>query len=307
MDAETWHNLAILSLRIGSTPLEAFFRWLYPTKPNPVTIAGITFPNKVGLAAGFDKNAVAFKALSALGFGHIEVGTITKLPHAGNPRPRIFKMQNQTLVNSMGLPNCGSTQAVENIQEHKVKGFILGVSVAKTQAEGAEEYPLLVGRFSGLVDYITINISCPNILGTTGFLRDVHEFKRLLKLCVYQKELLGGLRPTPLFVKLPGNLNLSYAGTTVKIIEDCGIDGIIATNSYATSKGGMSGGRLLPQSLRVFKAVRRCSKLPLIGCGGILSVEDGRRYIEEGADLVQIYSGFIFRGPSFPSKLVNNI
>ena len=295
MDAEIWHKLAIAGLRVPGA--DKILKKLYPVKLDPPnTIAGLTFPNRIGLAAGFDKNGVAGKALAALGFGHIEFGTVTKQKQLGNPKPRITKTPYRTIFNNMGMPNCGYEKFHKNLLANYPDHCIVGVSIAGKEIS---DFTTMINDFYGLAHYITINLSCPNVENQPD------QFIPILKACQLYRDNKPAFK-TPLFVKLPGNIELATIERTVKSIADCGMNGFIATNSHPSRNGAESGRKIKNKSLAVVAAVKAHTPLPVVGCGGILSVSDAKDYFNAGAELVQIYSGLVFNGPSFPSKLVNS-
>lgn len=282
---------------------------------------GLHFPNEVGLAAGLDKNADYFEALGALGFGFIEVGTITPLPQPGNEKPRMFRLEEQNaIINRMGFNNKGVDYLVGRIANRKYKG-ILGVNIGKNLAtplsSAHEDYLICMQKVYAHADYITVNISSPNTPG----LRDLQlgESLHLLlsTLKTAQKELSQKSgRYVPLAVKIAPDMAMedidAFADTAIKHK----IDGIIAGNttasrdrvansSHATQAGGLSGGPLTLKAREVIArlAQRLHGEIPVIGCGGILCSEDALAHRDSGAALLQIYTGLIYEGP----QLINEI
>ncbi len=272
---------------------------------------GLEFPNVVGLAAGYDKDARAWRGLAALGFGHIEVGTVTLQPQAGNPRPRIFRLPaDRALINRMGFPSEGAEAVAARLAGRRPGGLVLGVSIGPNgfgEAEqAARDYEQLIDRFAPLADYLAINVSSPNTPGLRT-LETGADLKELLQRIVARRDRQAAATgaPTPLVVKLSPDIGSDDLTTTIDSIESAGIDGIVVTNTTTdrpgvttTESGGLSGAPLTPLSLRVLQEVRDLTALPLIASGGIMSMTDARVRLEAGAALVQIYTGFVYQGPT---------
>ena len=324
LDAEVSHDLALSSLsyvnRLGFNP----FRSDLPE--NNINIMGIDFPNRVGLAAGLDKNGDYIDALGKLGFGFIEIGTITPVAQPGNPKPRLFRLQeDDAIINRMGFNNKGVAYLVEQAKQRQFKG-ILGINIGKNKATPSEAAILDYERCLTLVypyaDYITVNISSPNTPGLRAlqFGRAFDELLTALK--AKQAELHEKHKKyVPLAVKIAPDMQEDELTTVADTLVEVGIDAIIATNTtvsrdglqskYAKETGGLSGKPVFDRSTKVIeilanhlKARGLADKLPIIGVGGIASGEQALEKIKAGASLVQIYTGFIYRGPDLVKEAV---
>ena len=276
----------------------------------PFNLMGISFPNRVGLAAGFDKNGDGIDGLGALGFGFIEIGTITPKPQPGNPKPRLFRLvDEQALVNRMGFNNCGMEQALVNLRTRKYTG-IVGVNIGKNattpMAHAADDYLTGLAQFYPHADYLAINISSPNTAGLRE-LQSPEKLPALLEgLCHRADELSRTHRKhTPIVLKISPDNNDAQLTQICRRIADYPIDGVIATNTTecrddvktaAAQPGGISGKPLLARSHHAIALIR--SHLPdttaIIGVGGIMSGEDAQATIAAGADVVQLYTGIIY-------------
>ncbi len=289
----------------------------------PTKVMGLTFPNKVGLAAGLDKNAAHVSALGKMGFGFIEVGTVTPRPQAGNPQPRLFRLpEQQAIINRMGFNNDGVEQLVQNVQQAKYSG-ILGINIGKnkdTPNENAvDDYLICLEKVYPYADYVTINISSPNTQG----LRDLQhedELKQLLDQLKFAQtqltEKTGHYRP--IAVKIAPDLSDEAVIAIGQTIKNAGMDGVIATNTtidktvvaklqHGSEEGGLSGQPVRDQSTQVIRLLADSlnGELPIIGVGGILSAEDAREKLQAGASLVQVYTGLIYKGFDLVSELKN--
>ncbi len=288
---------------------------------NPVKLLGIEFPNHIGLAAGFDKNADAVNGLSALGFGFIEVGTTTPKPQIGNPKPRLFRLnKNQAIINRMGFNNKGVDYLVKQIEKNK-PNCILGINIGKNKdtpnEKALDDYIYCFKKVAHLADYVTINISSPN----TVDLRQLQESKNLMKLLKALKKAQLDLEKntnkyTPIVVKIAPDQDIKATKEIAENIKNSEIDGIICTNTtigknnlkkekHQHETGGLSGKPLLSRSNEIIKAVREAvgADFPIIGVGGILTDEDAMSKITAGANLVQVYTGFVYQG----SQLIKDI
>ncbi|GAB3091627.1 quinone-dependent dihydroorotate dehydrogenase [Aestuariicella hydrocarbonica] len=319
LDPETAHELTIDMLGAGER-LGLIRPFIKPVPNNPVEVMGITFPNPVGLAAGLDKNGDCFNALGQLGFGFVEIGTITPRPQPGNPRPRLFRLPEfQGIINRMGFNNKGVEHLVEQVKRRRFSG-VLGINIGKnfdTPVEkAADDYRLCMQAVYEYADYITVNISSPNTPG----LRDL-QFGDSLKslLSEVKKEQLGleslHGRYVPIAVKIAPDMDTVAIQQVAEVLLASGLDGVIATNTtisrdgveaspVAQEAGGLSGKPVRAKSTEVIRTLAEAleGKLPIIGVGGILSGRDAAEKIEAGASLVQIYSGFIYRGPELISE-----
>jgi dihydroorotate dehydrogenase len=329
LPAESAHHLAFGALRVahavpGVRPwMRARFAAHDPALA--VTALGLAFPNPILLAAGFDKNADGFEALGSLGFGAIEVGTITGQPQPGNPRPRLFRLPaDRALLNRMGFNNCGSERAAQRLQAPR-RG-IVGVNIGKTKLvpdeHAVEDYVLSAERLGKLADYLVVNVSSPNTPG----LRDLQAASRLEPLLAAVRDTLdrvcAGKRP-PLLVKIAPDLAdpeiLEVADLAVRL----GLEGIVATNTTisraglrtpaarveALGNGGVSGEPLRSRARAVLELLRDRvgSRLTLVAAGGIATVDDAWERLRAGASLLQVYTGFIYEGPELPSRLAQGL
>lgn len=297
-------------------PLAALLEWLTSAPLQPVQVAGLSFPNPVGLAAGYDKDGVAVNGLAALGFGHIEIGTVTPQPQPGNPRPRVFRLpEDQAVINRMGFPSAGADALARRLTRLKrPRQTLLGVNIGKNKATPNEQavfdYLTLLERFSGLADYLAVNISSPNTVG----LRDLQaraELERLLGALRDQRAALE-TPPVPIFVKLAPDLTPAELENALDVIVGCEMDGVILTNTtvarpelrsaWRGERGGLSGAPLRgPSEQMLAQAVRWLDgRLPVISVGGIMTPDDARRRLDMGAALVQLYTGLIYYGPFLP-------
>jgi dihydroorotate dehydrogenase len=290
-----------------------------------VQALGLDFPNPIGLAAGFDKDAVAFEALGALGFGFVEVGTLTAQPQPGNPKPRLFRLpRDRALVNRMGFNNCGSARAVARLQ--RPRRTIVGVNIGKTKAvpdeQATADYVASARRVGPHADYLVVNVSSPNTPG----LRDLQETAKLRPLLQAVREALNEASPArrvPLLVKISPDLANEDVDAIADLALDLGLDGIIATNTTirrdglrseggeieACGAGGLSGPPLYERSKEVLSRLRARvgDRLVLISVGGIETAEQARERLQAGATLVQIYTAFIYEGPLLPSRLARGV
>ncbi|HBG74815.1 MAG: dihydroorotate dehydrogenase (quinone) [Chloroflexi bacterium GWB2_49_20] len=321
LDPENAHSLTLNLVRLaGIFPLA---RWLlqarYAAPDNPVSAFGLTFKNPIGLAAGYDKDGVAVRGLAALGFGHIEVGTVTPRPQPGNPRPRIFRLvEDQAVINRMGFPGRGAdfvTRQLAAIQ--RPSSIVLGVNLGKNKdtplEEAAGDYIGLMHIFAPLADYLTINISSPNTVG----LRRLQGRQML-------NELLGAIARErislpcniPVLVKLAPDLEKNELEDALEVILATGMDGIVATNTTlsrpdlkstrAVESGGLSGTPLQALSLKMLEKIVRNvgGRIPVVSVGGVMTPADADRRLQAGATLVQVYTGLIFAGPGLIKKIL---
>ena len=318
---ETAHHLTLFILKIL-----ARLKWLptYATNKNQkhqVCVMGLKFPNRVGLAAGLDKNGECIEAFSQLGFGFVEVGTVTPKPQPGNPLPRMFRLpRSKALINRMGFNNLGVDALIENIKRQKYN-CILGVNIGKNKDTPLEkahhDYLICLEKLYLFADYITVNISSPNTPG----LRDLQEIEALATLLdalkKRQKELITQYdKKVPLVVKISPDLSIDSVKEMAEVFLNTKVDGVIATNTTVDKslvgeercgkeEGGLSGQPLLEKSLQVITALFSIlgDKIPIIASGGIMSGEEAKRFLKAGAKLVQIYTGLIYRGPGLIKEI----
>ncbi len=324
MDPEKTHDLTLKWLK----RIEASrFRWLITQKTisDPIEVFGIQFPNRLGLAAGLDKNGACIDGFAALGFGHIEVGTVTPRPQPGNPKPRLFRLpQANGIINRFGFNNEGVDKLIENIKSSKFTG-VLGINIGKnfdTPVEKAtEDYLICLTKVYPYASYITVNISSPN----TANLRQLQFGDALDELIsaikVKQAELTESFgRKIPVLIKIAPDLTEIEIEQLAETFMRHQVDGVIATNTtfsregveslkHADEQGGLSGAPVLQQSTKVLELLAKKvnGQFPIVGVGGIDSPEAASQKIEAGASLVQIYSGFIYQGPRLISAIVKNI
>ena len=315
LDAEAAHELTMASLARGQgTPLQ--WAWCSERIEDPVTLAGLTFPNRVGLAAGLDKNARCIDGLSAMGFGFVEVGTVTPKAQAGNPKPRLFRVpEHQAVINRMGFNNQGIDAMIQNIEKSRFNG-ILGINIGKNATtpieNAADDYLICLEKAYTHAGYITVNISSPNTQNLRA-LQGSDELSALLSALKNKQAHLAAAhgRYVPLAVKIAPDLNEQQVADIAHAAMQTEIDGIIATNTtidksalghhpLAGEQGGLSGAPVREASNRVLKQLlaELEGKLPVIGVGGILSGADAAAKLHMGAAAVQVYSGLIYRGPA---------
>jgi dihydroorotate dehydrogenase len=275
------------------------------------------------MAAGFDKDGRAIRGLACLGFGHIELGTVTPLAQPGNPRPRVFRLpEDQALINRLGFPNAGAEALSRRLRQRRPRGVILGVNLGKgidTSLEKAvEDYTDLVRVFHALADYLVINVSSPNTLGLRRLQARDYLEDLLKRISQTRSELVAGeAHACPILVKLAPDLDEDELTDAVNAIEVAGMDGVIATNTTVQrdglrsplqhETGGLSGAPLRERSTEVIRSIHRLSegRLPIIGVGGISEPRDALEKIQAGASLVQIYTGLIYRGPGLVRHIVD--
>jgi len=322
IDAERAHHLSMAGLRkMEQCGLLSTLTELPEQKP--VTLAGLTFPNSVGLAAGLDKEANTIDALGRLGFGHVEVGTLTPKPQPGNDSPRLFRLpQHQALINRMGFNNPGINEGLANARSSVSFKGVLGINIGKNKItpneEALSDYSIAFEKAYPWADYITANFSSPNTPG----LRDLQSADSAAKLLETLKKLQAELhkkhdRFVPIALKVAPDLNEKEISGLGKVFKDGGLDILIATNTTIAREavkghplcdeaGGLSGAPLTTHSTEVIAAFHSAmgSDVPIIGAGGIFSAEDALEKRKAGASLVQLYTGFVYRGPQLIHDIV---
>jgi len=325
LDAEAAHDATLGALaRLQGTPLQ--WTWCNTQVSDPIELAGLRFPNRVGLAAGLDKNARCIDAFAAMGFGFVEVGTVTPLGQPGNPKPRMFRLpQANALINRLGFNNEGLAAFVANVRQSAVRQsgqtspIVLGLNIGKNAAtpieRANEDYLTGLAGVYPHADYVTVNISSPNTQNLRALQSDA-ALDGLLGALAARRELLRQehARQVPIFVKIAPDLDETQVAVIAATLRRHGMDGVVATNTtlardavsglpHAQEAGGLSGAPVLQASNRVIRQLRDAlgAGFPIIGVGGILSGADAVSKIEAGADVVQIYTGLIYRGP----ELVN--
>lgn len=308
LEAERAHRATIAALKLLPPRRARVFPASLTT-----SIAGLGFPSPVGLAAGFDKDAEVFAPMLALGFGFVEVGTLTPLPQAGNPRPRLFRLsEDRAVINRMGFNNRGQADALERLAKRDRSRGIVGVNIGanKDSADRIADYVAGVPAMSAVADYLTINISSPNTPGLRQ-LQDEGALRALLG-AIGESRTIGG---PPVFLKVAPDLGEGEPDQIVRIALQHGIDAIIVANTtvsrpplqsrLAGESGGLSGEPLRPLALEALRRFRSASggAMPLIAVGGIASVDDAWTRIRAGANLVQIYSAMIYEGPGLARRI----
>lgn len=330
LDPERAHELAVngMALLGRLRPLCALLERrhrLDPARHRPVECFGLKFPNAVGLAAGFDKDGKAWPAAAALGFGHVEIGTVTRQAQDGNPRPRVFRYPaEQAVINRMGFNNAGAEALAARLAKLPGPGrraIPLGINLGKTKVtpleQATEDY---LGSFRLLADhadYIAVNVSSPNTPGLRE-LQDAAWLKPLLAALVEENKVraTAGKPRRPILLKIAPDLNWPQIDAVLGVIADLGLDGIIATNTtlarpgyFATvnEAGGLSGAPLRRRSTEIINYIARATggRLPIVGVGGIVDEAGAAEKLDAGATLVQLYTGLIYRGPFFAAEVAH--
>jgi len=331
MDAEAAHELTMDMLARGQrTPLQ--WAWCNETVNDPITLAGLKFPNRVGMAAGLDKNARCIDALGAMGFGFVEVGTVTPKAQPGNPKPRMFRLpEARALINRLGFNNEGLDAFLRNVQQAQFRKqnrqhpMLLGLNIGKnatTPIENAtSDYLICLEGVYPHADYVTVNISSPNTQNLRTLQSDA-ALDALLGAIAERRETLAAQhqRRVPVFVKIAPDLDEAQVAVIAATLQRHGMDGVIATNTtisraavqgmrHAEETGGLSGTPVLEASNQVIRQLRATlgSEFPIIGVGGIMSADDAVSKIRAGADVVQIYTGLIYEGPALVVKAAKAI
>ena len=320
--AETAHHLTINALRVSkyipfcnSILKRIFFR------KNMINCMGLTFPNRIGLPAGMDKNATVPKAFNALGFGFVEIGTVTPKPQTGNPKPRVFRIKkDNALINRMGFNNDGVEVVAKRLKKYKNRNFILGGNIGKntltSNDNAVEDYRIVLEQLYVLVDYIVLNVSCPNIQNLSE-LQKSENLSSIMKMMInfrnYQSQ------KKPFVLKISPDLNSKQLSETIDLIKLYKFEGIIVSNtttkreglSISTDEitklgnGGLSGKPMFTNVIALIKEVRQLAgnSITIMGSGGVFNKNDAIAMINAGANLIQIYTGFIYEGVILPKKL----
>lgn len=324
-DAEAAHHKTLQRLSTLAERPRALdlIRRAYSTPTRTVQVAGISFPGKVGLAAGVDKDGVALKGWPALGFSHVEVGTVTPQAQPGNGRPRLFRVvESGGILNRMGFNNEGVEALAVRLRKAGPLPIPIGVSIGKNKAtpmaDSVQDYLHCLRTLDGLADYVAVNISSPNTTGLRG-LQDREPLGELLATLVHEATQLANARSgksVPLFVKIAPDLKNEAIDDILEVAGHADVAGIIATNSTESrdglrgadlalvdEDGGLSGSPLTRRTRKIVRYVTKHTSLPVIGVGGIMSATDGKALIDAGACLVQVYTGFVYTGPSLVKDL----
>jgi dihydroorotate dehydrogenase len=328
-DPELAHERAVRALKLLASAgplrrgLEAWAQ-LSATRHAPVKVFGLEFPNRIGLAAGFDKNAECWEACAALGFGHVEIGTLTAQAQPGNPKPRLFRFPaERAVINRMGFNNEGAAAAAARLARQTPRGrrrIPLGINLGKTKLveldQAVRDYLASFELLADHADYLVLNVSSPN----TPDLRKLQDEERLRELlgAITQasrtRAALPGKARVPVLLKIAPDLSFPQIDSVLQVVTDCGIDGLIATNTTlarpgvfadANQAGGLSGLPLRRRSTQIISYISRATggRLPLIGVGGIHDAESAAEKLDAGATLVQVYTSMIFRGPFLAREL----
>ncbi len=327
MDAESVHErtLSLLELAQRGVGRPFLYKIAGQLPHQPIEFAGLTFPNVLGMAAGFDKDIRVATGLAALGFGHIEAGTLTPRPQVGNPRPRIFRLpEDGAIINRMGFPNGGVVAALPRLRQlaAQKRNFVLGVSLGKQKetslADAAGDYIAVMQAVYPFANYLAVNISSPNTPGLRE-LQGGDYLGQLLGTLSAENESLSlalDVGKRPLFVKIAPDLTLAELDEILTAVQDNQIDAIIATNTTTSREGlasarqnetgGLSGLPLRRQSTEIIQHIRRQTngRLPIIGVGGIRTAADVQEKLDAGAGLVQLYTSLVYEGPGLPGRLL---
>lgn len=322
LSAEKAHHVTLSLLQVAAAipGVSSIFAALFKNKhAHPTQFAGIWFPNRVGLAAGFDKNAKYLSVMKMLGFGHVEIGTVTPKPQPGNDKPRLFRLvKDEAIINRMGFNNDGVT-VIKNRLKNRPEGLIVGGNIGKNKVtpneEAVNDYKICFRELYPYVDYFTVNVSSPNTPGLRE-LQDKGPLTEILNaLLTIRTELISsGAKKLPVFLKIAPDLSEAQLDDIVALTLETGIDGLVATNTTisrdglktpksevdAIGAGGLSGKPVKVKSDEVLAYLNKKlnGQVPLIGVGGIHSASDAKDKFKHGAGLVQIYSGFIYEGPA---------
>jgi len=327
-DAERIHERTLAAIaHVGrSKPARGALAALCARHRQPTTVAGMQFPGLVGLAAGMDKDGVGVKAWGSLGFGFVELGTVTAQPQPGNDRPRLFRLpRSAAIINRMGFNNRGAQTLADRLaaagiaRGNMAVGIPIGISIGKTKnvplADATEDYLASLRALAPYADYLAVNVSSPNTPGLRA-LQGKRTLADLITALVAEAwRLAAGDLPVPIFVKVAPDLSETALEDVVQVCGDAGAEGLIATNTTlsrdglladepsVSENGGLSGAPLTRRALEVVRFLAQRTSLPIIGAGGIMSCDDGQAMLDAGAGLLQIYTGFVYAGPSLVDDL----
>ena len=319
LDPETAHGVSIRALKCDLMPAASV-----PRDPRlHIRLAGLDFPNPLGMAAGYDKNAEVPDALLRLGFGFVEVGTVTPLPQAGNPRPRIFRLEEDgAVINRLGFNNEGHTAAANRLAVRAGRKGIVGVNIGanKDSPDRIAEYETGVARFAKFAGYLTVNISSPNTPGLRNMQSREHLSELLARVMSARNEHSPGGKRVPVFLKIAPDLAEAELDDIAAELLGKQVDGLIVSNTtvarpalrtpaLAGEAGGLSGKPLFARSTAVLARMRQRlgADYPIVGVGGVDSAETALEKIRAGADLVQLYTGMIYGGPGLPARILHGI
>ena len=327
-DPERVHEETLEALsRIGrSRPARVALAALCARHRRPATVAGIQFPGLVGLAAGMDKDGVAIKSWGSLGFGFVELGTVTAQPQLGNDKPRLFRLpESRAIINRMGFNNRGAQTLAQRLAADGVArgnvaaGIPVGVSIGKTKnvplADATEDYLASLRSLAPYADYVAVNVSSPNTPGLRS-LQDSQPLAELIATLVTEAwRIAAGEPPVPILVKVGPDLTEAALEDVLQVSSDAGAEGLIATNTTLSrdglpaggpevaESGGLSGSPLTRRAREVVRFLVERTTLPIVGVGGIMSRDDGQAMLDAGASLLQIYTGYVYAGPALINDL----
>lgn len=327
MTPEQAHHVTIALLRLAGMlpPARALLRAVFrPRQPGPsVSVFGLNFSNPLGMAAGYDKDGLGWRGLACLGFGHIELGTVTPKPQPGNPQPRLFRLvDDRAVINRMGFNNRGADFLARRLRGKRPPGTVIGVNIGKNKTtpleEAAQDYLTLMRVFAPICDYLAVNVSSPNTPGlrslqTRSALEEV--LRPLSAEKTVQSRQIG--RSVPVLVKLAPDLTDEELDGALEAVLDCGIDGVIINNTsvcrpaliskYASETGGLSGAPITAMSqIMTQKTARRLGgRIPIVASGGVMTAGDAQARLDAGASLVQLYTGLIYEGPGLVKQILD--
>lgn len=326
---ERVHHMVVFCVKLLSLfPVFTYvIKWIYTVnnKALQTNFLGMHFKNRIGLAAGFDKNASFFNQFAAFGFSFIEIGTVTPRPQPGNPRPRSFRLpQDKALINRMGFNNLGADAAAKKLSGRRSKNLIIGGNIGKNtntpNDEAVNDYLYCFSKLYHFVDYFVVNVSCPNISDLKE-LQDQHMLEGILSALVKKRQ--EHTLKKPILLKISPDLNTDQVDETISIIHKTGIDGIVAANTTVSRQqlttqadtikrignGGLSGLPIKSRTTALIQYIHNKTKgqMPIIGVGGIFSPSDAREKLNAGATLVQVYTGFIYEGPGLVKRILKNM
>jgi dihydroorotate dehydrogenase len=327
LNPEAAHQVTLNAIRTAGNIglINSILNNIYTAPNHPVRAFGLDFRNPIGLAAGYDKDGLAWKGLACLGFGHIEIGTVTPKPQPGNPKPRLFRLTGEkALINRLGFPGKGADFVLRQISQARPKSLVLGVNIGKNKdtpiEDAVEDYLYLLRLFDSQADYLTINVSSPNTVG----LRQLQE-RQALGLLLRQ---LNDERKTistatqhriPILVKLSPDLSDAQLVEALEVIIANEMDGVIATNTtitregvsayYAQEEGGLSGRPLFSRSLSMVEKIHKSTQgsITVVGVGGIYDDASARKLMDAGATLVQLYTSLVYEGPSVVKNILQRL
>lgn len=323
LDPEIVHQLTLNLMRFAGAirPVNEILRSIFNIPDKRVEAFGLRFKNQLGLAAGYDKDALGYKALASLGFGHIEIGTVTLRAQEGNPRPRVFRLiEDKALINRLGFPSRGSEFVLKRLQGYRPRDLVIGVNIGKNRdtplEEASVEYKNLLRIFSPVADYIVVNVSSPNTIGLRR-LQARNSLDLLLRALKTEREKMHSRKPV--LVKLAPDLTDGELADALEVLIENRMDGVIATNTTISRKGlktssaheagGLSGSPLYAKSINMVGKIYYLTggELPIIGVGGITESAMAQKMLDAGAVLVQIYTGLVYEGPGFAKSILKGL